>query len=139
TVFLVSIIDAVLFDLHWKIKTFTKEGVKNILKSSIEYVRTLKNMDTFEKHIVSARKHSLLGADAPLYADLDTLRRLRNRIHIQNAKKDFERNEADAFNAARKLLAEKALEKTLRFMSANYARDLNMVNDFTLPWEPHFP
>jgi hypothetical protein len=140
TLLLVSIVDAVLYDLHWRVKTFTKEGVANILKSSIEYIRTLKKMDTLEKYIASAEKHSLLGpAGSPIYADLGTLRRLRNRIHIQNTKKDFEPDEVIAFNTARKLLAEKAVENTLRTMAEKYARDTNFVNDFTLPWDAHFP
>jgi hypothetical protein len=140
TLLLVSIIDAVLYDLHWKINTFTKEGVKSILKSSIEYIRTLKTMDALEKFIASAKKHSLLApGDNVLYVDLDALRRLRNRIHIQNTKKDFEPNEVDAFSPSRKVLAEKAVEKTLRAMAEKYARDTNFVGDFTLPWEAHFP
>lgn len=140
TLLLVSIIDAVLYDLHWRVRTFTKEGVRNILKSSIEYIRGLKKMDTLEKYIASSKKNALLGpSNEPLYADLDTLRRLRNRIHIQNTKKDFEPDEINAFSAARKLLAEKAVEKTLRVMAEKYARETNFVDAFTLPWEPHFP
>ncbi|WP_316206849.1 MULTISPECIES: hypothetical protein [unclassified Bradyrhizobium] len=138
TLLLVSIVDAVLYDLHWRIRTFTKEGVRNILKSSIEYIRSLKKMDTLEKYIASAKMHALLGPSTdPLYADLDTLRRLRNRIHIQNTKKDFEADEINAFNAARKTLAEEAVEKTLKTMAEKYARETNFVEDFMLPWEPH--
>jgi hypothetical protein len=60
----VSIVDAVLHDLHWRVKTFTKEGVANILKSSIEHIRGLKKMDRFEKYIASARQHGLI--DPPI-------------------------------------------------------------------------
>lgn len=139
TLLLVSIIDAILYDLHWRIRTFTKEGVRNVLKSSIVYIRSLKKMDTLEKYIASAKKNGLLGpTNDQLYADLDTLRRLRNRIHIQNTKKDFEPDEINAFSTVRKLLAEKAIEKTLKVMAEKYARETNFVDDFTLPWEPHF-
>ena len=41
-VLLVSLIDAVFYDLHTRIKTFTREGVENIIASSIEYIRTSK-------------------------------------------------------------------------------------------------
>jgi hypothetical protein len=45
----------------------------------------------------------------------------------------------NAFNATRKLLAENAIKKTLRFIAANYAHATNFVNDFALRWEAHFP
>jgi hypothetical protein len=58
---LVSIIDAVLHDLHWRVKTFTKEGVANILKSSIEYIRSLKKMTSL-KNISRAQKDTGLSS-----------------------------------------------------------------------------
>jgi hypothetical protein len=135
----VSIVDAVLHDLHWRVKTFTKEGVANILKSSIEYIRSLKKMDKFEKYIASAKRHGLIDPpNSAFYAELDELRRLRNRIHIQNTKKDFADDEINAFTAERKVLAEKVLEKTLRTMAQKYPRKYHHVNDFTLPWDTHF-
>lgn len=80
-------------------------------------------------------------ADPRFYDRLDDLRRLRNRVHIQNVKKDFEPDDYDAFNEERKRLAERALEKTLRTMSAKYSRGDNYhyVADFELPWNEHFP
>lgn len=139
-VLLVSLIDAVFYDLHTRIKTFTREGVENIIASSIAYIRTQKKVDDFGKYIASAKKHGLIEPpDDKLYDDLDELRKLRNRIHIQNAKNYPPRNEYDAFTSDKKLQAEKAVEKTLRAMAKKYARKLNYVDGFNLPWEPHFP
>ncbi len=137
---LVSIIDAALYDLHTRIREFTNEGVQNVVASSANYIRGLKNMDKFEKCIASARKHALLDPpESVLYAELDDLRRLRNRIHIQNTKNDFERDEYDAFSDDRKILAERVLEKTLRTMADKYPRKHNYVNEFKLPWDTYFP
>jgi preprotein translocase subunit SecA len=139
-VLLVSLIDAVFCDLHTRIKTFTREGVENIIASSIEYIRTRKKMDDLEKYIASAKKHGLIELlDHKLYDDLDELRKLRNRIHIQNTKNYPPRNEYDAFTSDKKLLAEKAVERTFRVMANKYARKLDYVDSFSLPWEPHFP
>lgn len=138
-VFLVSLIDAVFYDLHTRIKTFTREGVENIIASSIAYIRTQKKIDDFGKYIASAKKHGLIEpSDHALYGDLDTLRKLRNRIHIQNTKNYPPRNESDAFSIDKKLLAEKAVEKTFRIMAKKYTRDLDYVENFNLPWEAHF-
>jgi hypothetical protein len=137
---LVSLVDAVFYDLHKRIKTFTREGVENIIASSIEYIRTRKKMDDLEKYIASAKKHGLIEPSTDkLYDDLDELRKLRNRIHIQNTKDYPPRNERDAYTADKKLLAEKAVEKVFRVMAKKYARKLDHVDNFTLPWEPHFP
>ena len=97
-------------------------------------------MDDLEKYIASAKKHALIELpDHKLYDDLDELRKLRNRIHIQNTKNYLPRNEYDAFTSDKKLLAEKAVEKTFRVMANKYARKLDYVDSFNLPWEPHFP
>jgi hypothetical protein len=136
---LVSIIEAVLYDLHMRIKVFTVEGVKNLTASAADYIR-LKKIDEFEKYIASAKKHDLFDSvDSGFYQQLDNLRKLRNRIHIQNTKNDFERNEYDAFNSDRKEMAEKALEKTLRTMDKKFAREHDHVDEFKLPWDAHFP
>jgi hypothetical protein len=113
--------------------------VKNIPVSVSQYIR-LKKIDDLEKYIASAKKQDLFDeADKQFYAHLDDLRRLRNRIHIQNEKLDFEPDEFNAFNQQRKILAERALEKTLRTMERKYARAMDHVADLILPWQPHYP
>jgi hypothetical protein len=136
---LVSIVEAVLHDLHTRIKTFTIEGVQNLATSAADYIR-LKQIDEFQKYIASAKKHNLFDqVDSAFYEQMDELRRLRNRIHIQNTKNDFERNEYDAFNDDRKVLAKRVLEKTMRTMAKNFSRDHDHVEEFKLPWDAHFP
>src|SRR5262249_16202573 len=79
--------------------------------------------------------------DAAFYDVLDELRRLRNRIHIQNTKNDFEADEYNAFTIARKTKAEQALEKTMKTLAANHPRPVHTqgyVPDFSLPWAGHY-
>lgn len=140
TLLLVSIIDAVLYDLHYRIRTFTREGVRNVIESSAKYIRGLKKMDQFEKCIKSAEEHGLLEVKgSALYKQLDELRRLRNRVHIQNKNKDFEADEYDAFNEIRQIFAEKAVENTLRIMAVKYERNLDYIKEFKLLWETYYP
>lgn len=136
---LVSIIEAVLHDFHGRIKLFTIEGVKNLPGEVVAHIRFGK-IDELGKYIASARKHDFFDlADTKFYDRLDELRRLRNRVHIQNTKNDFEPDDINAFNADRKRLAERALEKTLRTMAVKFARPHDHVRDFELPWPSHFP
>ena len=138
---IVSINEAVLHDLHGRVQTFTREGVKGLAETVVSYIRG-KKLDKLEHFIASARRHNLFDAeDSALYESLDELRRLRNRIHIQDAGNDLGRDDRDAFNEHRKKLAEKVLEKTLRTMATKYSRgpEFHHVADFELPWQPYFP
>jgi len=139
---LVSVTEAVLHDFHGRIREFTWEGVKNIPGSVMTYIQELTKIDKFEQYIDSARKHDFFDVkDTVFYDDMHELRRLRNRIHIQNEKRDFEREEYNAFTERRKVQAERVLEVTLKTMSRKYARgpEYKYVADFELPWPEHFP
>lgn len=137
----ISILEAILYDFHLRAKTFTREGIQNVTENILEYIRS-KKIDELEKYIASARKHDLFDlSDTNFYDCLDQLRRLRNRVHIQNTKSDFETDDAAAFNDVRLVLSEQALEQVMRTMAEKYRRilDKKFVRDFVLPWEPHFP
>jgi hypothetical protein len=138
-VLLVSVIEAVLHDYHTRIRTFTREGVANLTQSVMDYI-SAKRLDELEKYVASARKHNLFGTDPEFYEILDELRRLRNRVHIQNTKEDFEPSDRHAFTERRKTAAEVALEKTLKIMAAKYPRANHPHNaaDFNLPWSEYY-
>jgi hypothetical protein len=100
-------------------------------------VRGKKFSDEVEKYIASARKHDFFGAKVSrFYDDLDELRRLRNRIHIQNSKGDFEPNEYNAFTERRKVQAEEILEQAVKWMASQYGRGVSYryVRNFSFPW-----
>jgi len=140
-IFIASVCEAVLADLHMRICLYTSEGVKNVAERVMAYIRS-KKIDEFDKYIASARKQDLFdAADTSFYEDLDTLRKLRNRIHIQNDKGHFDPDEYKTFTGTRQQLAEKVLEKVMKTMLAKYSRDRERhacVADFQLPWDEHF-
>ena len=137
-----SICEAILHDLHQRMQTYTTEGVRGIASTVLSYVRG-KKIDKFEHYISSAKKHSLLGPPTEdIYDDLDQLRKLRNRVHIQNEKNHFEPNDSQAFSNGRQITAERTLEKLIKTISANHPRSSiarGHVNDFELPWNEYFP
>jgi hypothetical protein len=140
-IFIASICEAVLADLHMRIRLYTIEGVKNVADDVMDYIRG-KKIDEFEKYIASARKYDFFDAgDTSFYEALDELRRLRNRIHIQNTKRHFEPDECRAFTLKRQELAERILEKVMKTMLAKYSRSRERhacVADFQLPWDEYF-
>ena len=140
-VLIASVAEAVLHDLHMRMKTHTIEGVRGVANSVLTYVRG-KQIDKFDTYIVSARKHSLLGPPSEkIYSDLEELRKLRNRIHIQNEKGHFEPDDSRAFNAERQATAERTLESLMKHISDKHPRAegaQGYVGDFQLPWDEHF-
>ena len=137
-----SICEAILHDLHFRMKNYTQEGVMGLSEKFLSIIR-LKIIDQFETYIASAKKNKLLGTkSSDIYKNLDELRKLRNRIHIQNQKNEFELDEDKAFNISRQVTAEKTLEELIKIISSNHPRPSHIksyVNDFVLPWTKHLP
>ena len=136
-VFIGSIAEALLYDLYVvKISSFTHEGVPNILQEALDEIRT-KTIDEFAKYISNAQSKSLLSTAVELYEALDELRKLRNRVHIQNAKEHFEPDEPVAFSEKRQRDAETTLEQLIDHMCKNHLRTKSRqcVADFELPWD----
>jgi hypothetical protein len=141
TVTLVSIIEACLYDFHRRAKLHTWEGVVGLANTALEHMR-IKQIDDLEQCIASAKKHKLFGSNAKFYEDLDVLRLLRNRVHIQNRSNKLEPDEWNAFTQQRKVLAEKALEKIAKTLAMKHPRPEHIhghVSDFQCPWDEHFP
>lgn len=140
TITLVSIIEALLHDLFFRIKSHTSEGVQNIATQVLDDVRS-KTLDQLQTYIASAKKHDLLGASgSDLYEKLDELRQVRNRVHIQNVKKQLDLDEARVFTPNRQKSTEEMLERVLKHVSDKYKRPEHIqgfVDDFELPWEEH--
>jgi len=138
-ILIASITEAVLHDFHSRMSGHTSEGIQNIAITALEYIRG-KKIDRFEMYINSARKHDLFDADFDYYENLDFLRKLRNRIHIQDTKRILEENERDVFTKDRKKMAEEVIEKIVKIMSVKYPRPsefADFVDDFVFPWEEH--
>lgn len=136
-----SIIEAVLCDfLEIKIKTFTIEGVCGISQEILNYLRS-KKIDKFELYITQSKKHNFFDLNSLVFYDkLQDLRKIRNRIHIQNTKKHLPLDEYDVFTEQVKELSEKVLEKVMKTMNKKYSRGSSQyVQEFKLPWDEYFP
>jgi hypothetical protein len=134
----ISIIEALLYDFHSRIKNHTREGVP-LPQKVLDAIRG-KKIDEFEKYIASAKKNDFFDLrDTVFYEKLDELRKLRNRVHIQNIKNHFEKDDNQAFSEARMILSEQALEEVIRTSARKFARDHSYVANFDLPWDTHFP
>ncbi|TJV38709.1 MAG: hypothetical protein E5Y02_28585, partial [Mesorhizobium sp.] len=130
----VAIIEALLYDLHKRVKWFTHEGVMGMPANIITYIRG-QQIDKLETLIASCRKHDLFDEPgSTFYDDLDLLRRIRNRVHLQNEKNDLEPDDSNAFSAERLALSERAVEFVMMTLEAKHPRP---GNTYTQPF--HLP
>ena len=131
-VWISSIIEAILHDFYFKTRLFTREGIKNLSEDVINFFRN-KRADKFH-HYINLAKEKLLFGDNDIYNKLDILRKLRNRIHIQNICNDLEIDERNAFTDERRTQAEETLTYILSHMATQHNRGHNYVSKFELPW-----
>ncbi|NKL58325.1 hypothetical protein [Rhizobium leguminosarum] len=136
TILNVSITEAILQDFYTRMRSFTREKI-DVSISVLARVRGAQ-IDDFSKYIANARRNDFFDLkDTEFYDVLDDLRKLRNRVHIQNEKRYFEPDDSSAFSAERMVLSEKALETVIETMQRKYSRDHAFIADFNLPWDSH--
>ncbi|MEI6400134.1 MAG: hypothetical protein WCO58_01265 [bacterium] len=138
----ISITEAILYDfIENRIRKANR--TEKILEDILDTLLS-KKLDKFEHYITQAEKYDLFDAkDTNFYEAMHSLRRKRNRIHIQGHdwKIKEEVNEYAVFNEKTKITSEKVLEKTINTMISKYPRReeyASYVKDFELPWEKHF-
>ena len=140
-VLLATITEAMLYDFYKRIYTNTQEGIVNISNTVLWHIRN-KKIDEFSKYISNAKKHNFFDSDdKSFYDELEKLRKMRNRIHIQNAKFFKPKDEGSVFTEEAKEVAEKCVEKVAKILSKKYSRPsctTGYVTEMNFPWEEHF-
>jgi hypothetical protein len=94
-----SIVEAALDQIIYRAQNYTTEGVPNIPADVLKKIRDTE-IERFNNVIQAMKTHKLLdGLATTIYDDLQRLRELRNRVHIQfdDKPKDLGRNDHDAF------------------------------------------
>lgn len=137
---IVSIIECMLFDFVDRIQGHVYDKVPNLEAATIADLKSKKGIDVLEKLITQAKKHNLLRVGAgrdKFYSDLDMLRKLRNRTHIQNMFWYPPPNEVHAFSATNLRIAERVFLLVIEAMCNAYPRwdrgPIPMV-EFPKPW-----
>ena len=98
---------------------------------------TLVPITQFGFYIDQAKKHNLFGNETKdVCHRLATLKKLRNRVHIQNKENHFPRDEEEAFNTDAKNEAEYLLKYIFNYMLLNHSRPKGsrFSGDFIIPF-----
>lgn len=139
-ILIVAIIESVIYDLFFRMKHHTAEGVNNIPQKMICNVQN-KQYKTFSNKIDLCKKYDVFSLNPKGYEVMNKLKDLRNRIHIQNEKNDKPKNECNAFTSENKEYAEVVCELILKdsYQKFRRAENLHCVDDFQCPWKEKFP
>ncbi len=146
-VLLLAIIECCLYDFFMRITGHTQDPLPNLKKSIISFFKLTKETDELKKLIDRIRSHNLFGIDSSntLYKDLDHLRKIRNRVHIQNRNHELDidkdtdryRDEIFIFTDDTLLLAENSFEKVIEILCNNHPRWHKKplpMKEFPRPW-----
>lgn len=147
-IFGVSIVECILYDFMTRIQQHRNEVIPNLPTSVIEDIKykvkegviTMKNLSKLNDIIPQLKKHNLLNWNVDgenIYEQLDKLKTIRNKIHIQNTDEKLNRNELYIFTDANVKKLEIVLETVLKAMIAYYPRprELKLTPDnLPFPW-----
>lgn len=137
-IILISIIECMLYDFIIRIQTHSADKIPNLEQNIIDDIKA-KEIDQFEVIIAQVKKQNLLRAspNSNIYSDLDLLRKIRNRVHIQNTQQQLNRDDYNVFTKENLQLAEKSLERVCEVLCNVYPRwgkQPLLMADFPRPW-----
>jgi len=137
-IILISIIECMLYDFIIRVQTHNTDEIPNLEQDIIDYIKT-KEIDQFEVIVAQVKKQNLLRASPTsyVYSDLDLLRKVRNRIHIQNTQQELKRDDYNVFTEENLQLAEKIFERVCEVLCNVYPRwekQPLLMADFPRPW-----
>ena len=96
---LMAIIECILYDFENRVRGFSTDSFPSITTEEVAHLKAKKETDELRKLIPRFQSLNLLRVpeSSSLYSDLEQLRKVRNRIHIQNNYKTLPRTEVYAF------------------------------------------
>lgn len=136
---IMAIIECILYDFLIRIKTYHWDSFPNIKDDEVSYFRGTKETDELRALIPQIEEMNLLRAipGENIYADLEQLRIIRNRIHIQNRHNTLNADEYKVFTDSALRKAERCLEKVCEVLCNVYPRWKKQplpMSEFPRPW-----
>ncbi len=128
-----SIIECALYDFLCRIKQHTIETIPNFdkhhAKQKIKEIENLPDMLNNLNDIF--RKHHLLGKNASIYQNINQIRELRNRAHIQNTKysKPLREDNDKLWTIDNLKLCYDAMKQVYSYLAKNHPRGVNDISE----------
>lgn len=140
---IVSIIECCLFDFTERIKGRVHDPLPNVDSSKESFFKKSKDTDEFRKIIARIESQNLLQIPKSdnLYKDLDYVRKVRNRIHIQNSRNELDYNkykdEFSVYTESALLKSQECFERVIDFLSNSsprWGKPPIPMSEFPRPW-----
>lgn len=136
---IMGIIECTLYDFIERIHQYSNDSFPNITQTLVSYFRNKSETDELRVLIPRIRSQNLLRVSQTdtLYSDLEHLRKVRNRVHVQNKYVMKPLDEIDVFTDAEVTRAQQCLEKVYDTLCNVYPRWKNQpipMTDFPRPW-----
>lgn len=138
-ILIMAIIECSLYDFIIRINRHNHDSFPNITQSIINYFRSSKETDELRIIIPQIKSQNLLRASSTdsVYDDLEHLRKVRNRVHIQNKYQALDRNEYNVFTDSELEKTQRCLIKVFSALCNVYPRWQKQpipMSDFPMPW-----
>ena len=138
-ILIMAIIECTLYDFIERIHQYSNDSFPNITDVIVSYFRGTKETDELKIIIQRIKSQNLLRVSSSdsIYEDLEHLRLLRNRVHIQNRYAIEPADEHKAFTSSELDLAQRCLEKVFDALCNVYPRWDHQpipMNEFPRPW-----
>lgn len=121
---LMAIVECMMYDLIKRITQHRNDPFPNMDFSIVSFFRVTPETDFFEKLINRFQSQNLfrvLPGDS-LYDDLEQLRKVRNRLHIQNRRNLLDKDEYNVFTSIELSRAERSFERVCEILCNTYPR-----------------
>lgn len=131
-----SIIECALYDLFRRIDEHVHEKLPSLAE---EIINELKNKNLKNKltiYIDISRKHKLLGRGDDIYSDLKAISKIRNRVHIQNEKREQPIDDDRVWTLECVNECGRLLKEVYSYMVMTYPRKWHQEEKLNLPSFP---
>lgn len=135
TIIIMAIVECILFDFIKRVNEHNIERIPNLDQSVINKTRS-KTLKMFKHIITHAKKYNLMLLENK-YDEIDELRELRNRVHIQNDTCSFDKNEYKLWNDKNAQRAGRILKEICEILCNYYPRpgkEIPNIEHFPQPW-----
>lgn len=138
-VLMMGIIECTLYDFLIRINQYRTDPFPNMPQAVVAYLRKTRETDELKYMLPKIKSQNLLQAlpTETLYDDLERLRKVRNRVHIQNRYNMQPLDEGRVFTNAELQCAQDCLIKVYDTFCNVYPRWRNQpipIADFPTPW-----
>jgi len=138
-ILIMAIIECVLYDFLIRINQHRIDSLPNITETLVSFFRNSKETDELKIIIPQIKSQNLLKVNSSdtIYSDLEHLRKVRNRLHIQNKYAVLDRDEFMVFTDFELIRAQDCLEKIFSVLCNDHPRwgkPPIPMSEFPRPW-----